>query len=39
MELHDYQKYSVQFIKDHPYSALLIDMGLGKTVNCFDGDS
>jgi len=28
---HDYQKYAAQFIKDNPISALLLDMGLGKT--------
>lgn len=30
--MHYYQKYSVQFIKDHPVAALLLDCGLGKTV-------
>lgn len=29
---HDYQKYAVQFIKDHPVSALFLQMGLGKSV-------
>lgn len=28
---HDYQKYAAQFIKNNPISALLLDMGLGKT--------
>lgn len=29
---HDYQKYATQFILDHPVSAILLDMGLGKSV-------
>lgn len=29
---HDYQKYCIDYIKAHPVSALLLDMGLGKTV-------
>lgn len=32
MKLHDYQKYAVRFIEEHPISALLLDMGLGKTI-------
>lgn len=32
MELHDYQKYAVKFIEEYPVSALLLDMGLGKTI-------
>lgn len=28
---HNYQKYAIDFIKEHPVSALLLDMGLGKT--------
>lgn len=28
---HDYQKYSIEFVKTHPVSALLLSMGLGKT--------
>ena len=28
---HDYQRYCIDYIKTHPVSALLIDMGLGKT--------
>lgn len=32
MELHDYQKYAIEFIEQHEISALLLDMGLGKTV-------
>lgn len=31
-EPHDYQKYAVKFIEEHPVSAVLLDMGLGKTV-------
>ena len=29
---HDYQDYAVHYIKTHPIAALLLDMGLGKTV-------
>ena len=29
MKLHDYQEYAVNFIKEHPIAALLLDMGLG----------
>jgi hypothetical protein len=29
MKLHDYQEYAVDFIKEHPIAALLLDMGLG----------
>ena len=28
---HDYQRYAAEFILTHPISALLLDMGLGKT--------
>ena len=28
---HDYQIYAASFIEDNPISALLLDMGLGKT--------
>ena len=28
---HDYQKYAIQFLEDHPIAALFLDMGLGKT--------
>ena len=28
---HDYQKYAIEYIKKHPVSAVLLDMGLGKT--------
>ena len=28
---HDYQKYAVGFIKDHPVAAVLLDMGMGKS--------
>ena len=29
---HDYQKYATDFILTHPISAILLDMGLGKSV-------
>lgn len=29
---HDYQKYAIKFVEDRPVSALILDMGLGKTV-------
>ena len=29
---HDYQKYAIQYIEKHDVSAVLLDMGLGKTV-------
>ena len=29
---HDYQKYAIDYIKGHKISAVLLDMGLGKTV-------
>lgn len=32
MELHDYQKYAVRFIEEHPIAAFFLDMGLGKTI-------
>lgn len=28
---HDYQKYAVRYIEDHPISAVFLDCGLGKT--------
>ena len=31
--LHDYQKYSVEWIIQNPYCGLLLDMGLGKTLS------
>lgn len=31
-EPHEYQLYATEYIKSHPVSALLVDMGLGKTV-------
>lgn len=31
-ELHEYQKYSIDYILDRPTSALFLDCGLGKTV-------
>lgn len=30
--MHGYQKYAVEFIKEHPEAALLLDLGLGKTI-------
>jgi SNF2 family DNA or RNA helicase len=30
-EPHNYQKYAIEYIKEHPISAVLLDMGLGKT--------
>ena len=30
-ELHDYQRYATEYIETHPCSAVLLDMGLGKT--------
>lgn len=27
---HEYQKYAINYIKTHPFSAVLLDMGLGK---------
>ena len=29
---HDYQAYAIDYIKSHPAAAVLLDMGLGKTV-------
>lgn len=29
---HEYQRYCIDYIKTHPVSALLLDMGLGKTI-------
>ncbi|MGI6736716.1 MAG: SNF2-related protein [Anaerovoracaceae bacterium] len=29
---HDYQKYAINYIETHPVAAILLDMGLGKTV-------
>lgn len=29
---HDYQKYAIDYIETHPIAAVLLDMGLGKTV-------
>lgn len=31
-EAHDYQTYTTNFILEHPISAILLDMGLGKSV-------
>ena len=30
-EPHDYQKYVIRYIEEHPLAAVLLDMGLGKT--------
>ena len=30
-EPHDYQRYAIDYIEGHPLSAVLLDMGLGKT--------
>ena len=30
-EPHDYQKYAIDYIEGHPFAAVLLDMGLGKT--------
>lgn len=32
-DLHAYQRTAIDFLRTHPFSALLIDMGLGKTVS------
>jgi len=29
---HDYQSYAIEYIKTHPIAAVLLDMGLGKTI-------
>ena len=29
---HEYQEYATRFILEHPACALLLDMGLGKTI-------
>ena len=29
---HDYQLYAIRYIEEHPIAAILLDMGLGKTV-------
>ena len=29
---HEYQQYATNFIIDHPVAAILLDMGLGKSV-------
>lgn len=31
-QMHDYQQTAYQFLRDNPFSALFIDMGLGKTI-------
>ena len=30
-EPHEYQRYVINYIEDHPFAAVLLDMGLGKT--------
>ena len=35
---HDYQKFAIQYIIDHPIAAVLLDMGLGKTVITLTAD-
>lgn len=32
-QLHDYQRFSADWVLDHPYCGLLLDMGLGKTLS------
>lgn len=29
---HDYQAYAIRYIEKHPVAAVLLDMGLGKTI-------
>ena len=29
---HDYQKYAINFIKEHPIAAILLDMGMARPV-------
>jgi len=31
-EPHEYQQYAIRYIENHPTAAVLLDMGLGKTV-------
>ena len=31
-EPHDYQAYAIDYLETHPVAAVLLDMGLGKTV-------
>jgi len=33
---HDYQKYATEFILTHPVAAVILQMGLGKTVCTLD---
>ena len=30
-EPHEYQRYAINYIEEHPFAAVLLDMGLGKT--------
>jgi len=32
-EPHDYQRYAINFLEEHPRAVLMLDMGLGKTVS------
>jgi hypothetical protein len=34
-EPHEYQRYATRYIEEHPCSAVLLDMGLGKTTITF----
>ena len=36
---HDYQSYATEFIVNNPISAILLDMGLGKTAITLDAVS
>lgn len=29
-EPHEYQRYAINYIEDHPFAAVLLDMGLAK---------
>lgn len=33
---HDYQRYATEFIMSHPIAAVILQMGLGKTVCTLD---
>ena len=30
-EPHEYQRFAINYIEEHPFAAVLLDMGLGKT--------
>jgi len=36
-DMHDYQDYCVDFLKDHPESLLILEMGLGKSIVALTG--